>query len=607
VLLFTDGNSTDDIRPADWDGLPPIHPVPIGRADNQRDLSISNVAVATTAFEDAPVTLQAELTHLGLAGAPVTVRVEDDAGKTLKEESLTLPAAGTPAVARFQLRPIAPGVTFYRVRAMLGSPQEATLANNSRLVAVDRGSGPYRLLYVSGRPNWEFKFLRRALEPDDQLALTALVRIAKKEAKFEFRGREGEAANPLFRGFDKVGEETERHDQPVLVRLNTQSPEELRDGFPKTAEQLFRYHAVILDDIEAAFFTPEQFALLERFVSERGGGLLVLGGQECFRQGGYQKTIFSRLLPVYLDAAQLAPPAVGYRLALTREGWLQPWARLRSTESEEALRLKQAAGLQTLNTISGIKPGAAVIADVLDPRGQKQPALVYQRFGQGRCAALLVGDLWRWQLSQTDVQREKDDLGKAWRQTMRWLIVDVPERVELHAATETVAGAAVVKLSARIRDPEFHAQDNAAVTVTVTPPGAPSLSLPAEPSLAEPGLYEAVAANRPAGAWRAKIDVVDSEGHPLGKAATGWAADPAAQEFRRVAPNRELLDRIAKETNGRVVELDELEAFTATLAGKSAPLTETTMSPLWHHPLIWLMILGGLCGEWAFRRSRGLP
>jgi len=619
MLLFTDGNATDDLRPADWEGLPPVYPVPIGRAANQRDLAVSNVAVATTAFEDAPVTLQAEISHLGLGGEPVVVRVEDEAGKTVKEEQQTLSHNGTSTVVRFQLRPTAPGVTFYRVRATLREQEkvsgtlgsvpdtEATLANNVRLVAVDRGAGPYRLLYVSGRPNWEFKFLRRALESDDQLSLAALVRIAKKEAKFEFRGREGESANPLFRGFDRVDEDTERHDQPVLVRLNTQTPDELRDGFPKTAEQLYRYHAIILDDVEAAYFTAEQLALLERFVSERGGGLLVLGGQECFRQGGYQKTTLSRLLPVYLDAAQVAPPATGYRLALTREGWLQPWARLRSTESEEVLRLKQVAALQTHNSISGIKPGAAVIAEVINPQGQKQPALVYQRFGQGRCAAVLVGDLWRWQLAQGDEQREKDDLGKAWRQMMRWLIVDVPSRVELHAATEHLASAAVVKLTARVRDPEFHAQDNAAVTFTVTPPEAPSLTVPAEASLEEPGVYTAVAANRPAGAWRATVDVVDGEGRPLGKAATGWAADPAAQEFRRVAPDREALERIAKSTKGQLVELANLESFTASLAARKAPIEETTTSPLWHHPLWWLAIVVGLCAEWAYRRSRGLP
>src|SRR5690606_30668220 len=125
----------------------------------------------------------------------------------------------------FQLRPTKTGVTFYRVRAAIGDDlaafdrtenDEVTTDNDSRLVAVDRGTGPYRLLYLSGRPNWEAKFLRRAIADDDQLDLTALIRIAKKEAKFDFRGRDGEAANPLFRGFDKVNEETERYDQPVL-------------------------------------------------------------------------------------------------------------------------------------------------------------------------------------------------------------------------------------------------------------------------------------------------------------------------------------------------------------------------------------------------------
>jgi uncharacterized membrane protein len=614
MLLFTDGNATDDVRPGDWQGLPPVYPVVVGSGDEQRDLSVANVAVTTTAFEDAPVTLQVELAHLGLAGQSVQVRIEDEVGERVKEEQHTLSNGNTPSLVRFQLRPTSPGVTFYRVRATLQEAQdaganggEATLANNVRLVSVDRGAGPYRLLYVGGRPNWEFKFLRRSLEDDDQLSLTALLRIAKKEAKFDFRGRDGESANPLFRGFDRVNEETERHDQPVLVRLNPQTPDELRDGFPKTADDLFQFHAVILDDIEAAFFTAEQFALLERFVSERGGGLLVLGGQECFKPGGYQKTPLSRLLPVYLDAVQVPPPSTGYRLALTREGWLQPWARLRSTESEELLRLKQVAGLQTHNTISGMKPGASVIAEVLDPRGQKQPALVYQRFGQGRCAALLVGDLWRWQLAQPDEQREKDDLGKAWRQMLRWLIVDVPSRVELQAASETVASASVVKLTARVRNPEFHAQDNAAVTVTITPPDAPALVIPAEPSLDEPGLYTAVAANRPEGAWRAKVDVVDAEGKPLGQSATGWAADPGAQEFRRVAPNRELLEKIALETGGQVIELADLSSFTATLPDRAAPLVETATTPLWHHPLVWLLIVVGLCGEWAFRRSRGLP
>ena len=122
---------------------------------------------------------------------------------------------------------------------------EATLANNSRVLVVDRGKGPYRILYVSGRPNWEFKFLNRALAEDDQVELVGLIRIATRErgfGKFEFRSRPGESANPLFRGFDRTTEETEGYNQPVLKWLlpSDRDTNWITSGFPKVAEDLFR-------------------------------------------------------------------------------------------------------------------------------------------------------------------------------------------------------------------------------------------------------------------------------------------------------------------------------------------------------------------------------
>ena len=71
--------------------------------------------------------------------------------------------------------------------------------------------------------------------------------------------------------------------KPVLRPLNTRDQFELRGGFPKTAEELYAYEAVVLDDLEAQFFTADQMSLLQKFVSERGGGLLMLGGAESFQ------------------------------------------------------------------------------------------------------------------------------------------------------------------------------------------------------------------------------------------------------------------------------------------------------------------------------------
>ena len=101
----------------------------------------------------------------------------DEADNQVERQEMKTTGDGKPLGFRFQFRPEHKGVSFYHVKAFPASEvkksegagddrrsTEQTLANNSRLVVVDQGSGPYRVLYVSGRPNWEFKFLRRAID-----------------------------------------------------------------------------------------------------------------------------------------------------------------------------------------------------------------------------------------------------------------------------------------------------------------------------------------------------------------------------------------------------------------------------------------------------------
>ncbi|HTH48456.1 MAG TPA: glutamine amidotransferase, partial [Candidatus Limnocylindria bacterium] len=407
VLLFTDGNATD-IHGAlpDLTGLPPVYPVIIGRRDAVKDISLQQVAVSQTVFEDAPVSVQAEVSAAGFSGEKVVAQLRDRAGKVVNEQTVRTRVEGEAASMRFQVKPEKPGVSFYQLRvgtegeigqgANATNSAEATLVNNSRVIVADRGQGPFRILYVAGRPNWEFKFLNRAVAEDDQIQLVGLIRIAKREPKFEFRGRAGETGNPLFRGFgDQTREAAERYDQPVLTRLNTRDEVELRGGFPRTAEELYGYQAVIVDDLEAEFFAPEQAQLLQRFVSERGGGFLMLGGMESFQQGQYQRTPIGDMLPVYLDRpAESAVPGP-MRFSLAREGWLQSWARLRDNEADERTRLDEMPKFEVMNTVREVKPGASVIATAADESGKEHPALAVQRFGRGRTGALMVGDVWR--------------------------------------------------------------------------------------------------------------------------------------------------------------------------------------------------------------------
>ena len=623
VLLLTDGNATDlrDPLPA-FDGLPPVYPVVIGQRGAVRDLAIAQVQVSQTAFEDAPTSLQADVAATGFSGEPVVARLVDADGHTVKEAAQRARKDDDTLAFRFQWRPASPGVSFYRLRVgtreEIGAPVnatngvEATLLNNTRVVAVDRGRGPYRVLYVSGRPNWEYKFLNRALQQDDQVQLVAIIRVALREPKFDFRGRAGETGNPLFRGFgNQSREEVERYDQPVLVRLNTRDEQELRGGFPHTAEDLYGYRAVILDDVEAAFFTADQASLLQKFVSERGGGLLMLGGAESFRQGQYQHTPIGDLLPVYLDRADLVPAPGNFKLDLAREGWLQAWARLRDNEGDEHARLAGTPPFQVLNPVREVKPGASIVATVTDEHGRTLPALVTQRFGRGRTAAFTVGDLWRWGMRDPEARH---DLEKTWRQLTRWLVADAPDRVDLAVEPQPDQSSGAVQFRVHARAANFEPLDDAAVTVEVQPAldeaagGVTNVvRLRAEPSLTEPGVYQATYVPRATGGYRATACVTNNAGAEVGRAEAGWSVDLAAGEFRSLQPNTALLEAIARRTGGEVLSPADLPAFVRALPERHAPVMEAWTRPAWHTPLLFAFALACLVAEWGLRRSKGLP
>jgi uncharacterized membrane protein len=641
VLLLSDGNSTDTLdRP--WNQLPPIYPVVVGSNQPPHDVSIARISATQTNFESAPVVVRADIEASDYAGESVTAKLIDENNRELQTQTVEMPPDGEPLAVRFELRPEKPGVHFYRVRVSSTRAgelpnAEATLANNERQVVVDRGGGPYRVLYVGGRPNWEFKFLRRALAGDDQIDLVGLVRIARREPRFAFRRHAAESTNPLFSGFEHPDEESaERYDQPVFVWLDAKNEQELRQGFPKTADELYKYDAVILDDVEAAYFTQEQMALVKNFVSRRGGGLLMLGGPDSLAAGKYERTPIGSVLPVYCssvaglseaghetqhasESASETPPTSWlnsprqpdheYRLALTREGWLQPWVRTRKTEPEERERLAAMNAFQVLNHVGSIKPAATILAEVADESGAKYPALVTQRFGRGRSAALLIGDLWRWDLHRPN--NKESDLEKSWRQTVRWLVADVPRRVEVNvrpqtgSLNESQGGAVMIHI--RVSDAEYLPLDNAQLAIEVTTPDGHKFPLDAEPCDDEPGAYQAVHVARQSGAYRVSVTAKAPDGSIIGQREGGWVAQPAADEFKNLRPNRAALEELAAKTGGEVVATGDLDRFARELPNRKAPVNEPWIRPAWHHPLFYLAVIACLCGEWGLRRWKGLP
>ena len=629
LMLITDGNATDAAETLDKVSVPfPVYPVVSFGGERPRDIRIREVGVNLSDFETAPVTIRTTVSANGYRDQTLITQLLSPDGNVLQQQSSRVVADDQPISVRFELRPESSGVRFYQIRSIAEAEQkaigragsdwqnvatvEATLVNNWRTVAVHREGGPFRVLYLAGRPNWEFKFLRRALRQDAEVQLVGLIRMADKEPKFTFRDSAVSDTNPLFAGLAGGDEETrEQYDEAVMLRLGVKESEELSAGFPETAEELFAYDAVILDDLESGFFTQDQMLLLRQFVSRRGGGLLMLGGQESFGGEAFTKTPLGDLSPVYAsgrtplaESTASGPVRRGpVRWALTREGLLQPWQRLRSTEAAESQRLASMPEFRVNHVVDGIKPGASTLATFGSGTAPPQPAVVTQRFGRGKTAALTLGDLWRWTMRAGDEQAE--DPAQAWRQMTRWLVGQVPRRVAMTVHPE--ASGTLVRIRVEVRDAAYLPMDNADVQLTIQPPGQDdaAVNLRARPSQSEPGAYELTFTAPAAGGYQVVANVTAADPSFVGAARAGWVAHPGEAEYDRLTTNQDWLTRIANESGGEIVPPSQLNAFVDSLSTRRVPVTETWTYPMWHQGWVMMLAIACLVGEWTLRRFRG--
>jgi hypothetical protein len=231
----------------------------------------------------------------------------------------------------------------------------------------------------------------------------------------------------------------------------------------------------------------------------------------------------------------------------------------------------------------------------------------------------MIGDLWRWGLQD---EARQADLGKSWRQLVRWLVADVPARITVAVEPAAHGDPAEFRLTVTARDESFKPLDNATVRLTVRPISTAAVNpetfpnpvadtnyvqLTAESAATGQGTYEATYIARDPGAYSVEALVTRSDGNVAGQAVAGWTSDPAAAEFRSLKPNRSLLESMAKQTGGEVVRMEDLEKFVRQLPARHAPVTETWTNPLWQQPVVFLLVLGCFVAEWGIRRWKGLP
>lgn len=552
----------------------PLFTVGVGTKINN-DIQLAKVDAARSVLENSMVEVNTLIQSRGFAGRSVELELRE--GNTvIKRQPVVLKDRSTRASMQFS--PGRQGFAKYSV-AIAQQPNELVAANNQKSFLLDSRNRTARILYVEELHPWEYKFMARALEGDQTLQLTSLL---------------------------KTGPEK-------FLRLGLRHSSELAGGFPKNRRELFGYQAVVFGSVSSSFFSPEQLQLVRDFVAERGGGFMMLGGRHSFGQGEYQRTPVAELLPVELpayaatDGRAIAPQLhEEFRFQPTAEYLTMPLLQLHGDPVENAQIWGRLPLLQGYNPLGAAKPGATILAvHPLHREEAPRILLATQRFGRGRTGVLATSSTWRWQmrLDHRDQTHER-----FWRQLMHWLSLQSPEPVTVELDRESYSPGEDIALHIEVRDSAFTPYENANVSVKITDAANQAVILTAGADLSADSRAKYLARYEAAheGLYRVEILAHGRQGQFLGKAETAFFIEPSQAELANVDLQAPLLQRLAEITGGRYFHLNESQDLPDAISVSRSSFSKLTEHDIWDAPIFFLMIVAMLATEWFIRRARGL-
>jgi uncharacterized membrane protein len=577
IVLVSDGADnargplTEQILALKAQGVP-VFTVGVGRERFAKDIEIARVEAPRTALKGASVIVDLLVTQRGYGGRTVPLIVED-AGRIVSTQDVVLPADGQVAPVRVHVTTTEAGARTFNFRI---DPQdgEQIVENNHRDVMIAVSDRREKILYFEGEPRHEVAFLRRAVADDPNLQLVLLQRTAERK----------------------------------FYRANVEDSEDLIDGFPRTREELFQYRAIILGSVEASYFTLDQLQMISEFVSERGGGLLMLGGRLSFAEGGYSGTPLADVLPVLMETA---PAERGeaffseFNVVLTPAGMIHAATRIAPTEEESAERWRRLPPVSAVNRINQLKPGAVELVSGTAVEGRaRQVVLAFQRYGRGRALAMPIQDSWIWKM-HADIPVEDETHETLWRQVTRWLVSGVPGAVTLATSADNVAPREAVALRAEVTDRAFVRLNDARVMAHIMNDDGPERTVQMDWSVDRDGEYRATFTPDSAGMYRIRTETWRAD-TLLGSDTAFVRVEEPRSEWFGGELNSSLLKRIAEETGGRYYEAGDLSKLAEDLSYTRTGVTVTEQHDLWDMPIIFIMLLGLLGAEWWYRRMRGL-
>jgi hypothetical protein len=193
-----------------------------------------------------------------------------------------------------------------------------------------------------------------------------------------------------------------------------------------------------------------------------------------------------------------------------------------------------------------------------------------------------------------------------WRRLLRWLVDGVPDRVSASVDRDRVEAGDTVTVTATVRDGGFLGLNDAAVTTTVTGPRGGRREMPMSFVVDRDGEYRATFVAEEDGLYETGVAATRG-GEAVGADTAFVRAAPDDGEYFDAAMRAALLKRIAEDTGGRFYTAATAASLADDITYLGRGVTVVQEKDLWDMPIVLLLLVGLVGGEWFLRRRVGLP
>jgi hypothetical protein len=565
IVILSDGANnlgTDPVFVAKSKNVP-VYTCGIGEYTPPKDIAIERIVYNDIGYVDNKIPIQVDISQVGFdkLKVPVSIKKISKGGEkeTQAQENLTLSASGGTQALELAITPKEEGIHQYELTV---PPQKEELIkeNNRRIFSIKVLKSKIKVLLVSGSLNWEYAFLKRALEKDKNIDLKSLVYGKNKSA--------------------------------IIGR------------FPQSEKEASQFDILIFVDPPNFIFAQYKNQIND-FVFKNGGSALFLLGKDFMETKAFMEA--GSILPFHLEGATIRYLSTDLTLELTSEGRLHPVTRLVENSEENLKVWEELPPFLRVVILGSASTDAVTLATFKNPSGNGiiSPSMVVRNYGKGKMMVATVTPFWRWDFLLWGIGKDNQSYQKLWNNSIRWLVTrEDMDLINILTDKKIYKSGERINFYAKIFDQNYQKIKDASVLLKIKTEAAADsemLSL----SQDQMGDYTGTLRSLSPDKYLFEGEVF-RDGTRIGSKKGEFTVEEYSLEDADLNTDFDLLKRMAEASGGKFYEKDQIGNLVTDLELVEKQEERTKEIQLWNHPILLILFIGCLSAEWAIRKRAQL-